>query len=192
MTLSPAFKMAIRPFGDSALLVDIDAGSTDASSDIVMALNAQLSRQRTRGITQTTPSYNSLLVCFEPEQVQHSVPAERDPCHRRYHQRQRHTKGESVVFTGMLRSALRARLVPHWRRNYRKTGSPSLIAFALRNIACMRLVFFRALLTSGIFQTHCTATVCGIREQLCLRHRLPLPALKPAFIPSTRRADGGS
>ena len=73
MTLSPAFKMAIRPFGDSALLVDVDAGSTDASSDIVMALNAQLSQQRSRGITQTTPSYNSLLVCFEPEQVQHSV-----------------------------------------------------------------------------------------------------------------------
>ena len=73
MTLSLAFKLAIRPFGDSALLVDIDAGSTDASSDIVMALNAQLLRQRTRGITQTTPSYNSLLVCFEPEQEQHSA-----------------------------------------------------------------------------------------------------------------------
>ena len=73
MTVSPAFKMAIRTFGDSALLVDIDAGSTDASSDIVMALNAQLSRQRTLGITQMTPSYNSLLVCFEPEQVQHSA-----------------------------------------------------------------------------------------------------------------------
>ena len=72
MTLFPAFQMAIRPFGDSALLVDIDAGSTDGSSDIVMALNAQLLRQRTRGVTQTTPSYNSLLVCFEPEQVQHS------------------------------------------------------------------------------------------------------------------------
>ena len=72
MTLSLAFKMAIRPFGDSALLIDIDAGSTNASSDIVMALNAQLSRQHIRGITQTTPSYNSLLVCFEPEQVQHS------------------------------------------------------------------------------------------------------------------------
>ena len=72
MTLSLAFKMAVRPFGDSALLIDIDAGSTDASSDIVMALNAQLSRQHIRGITQTTPSYNSLLVCFEPEQVQHS------------------------------------------------------------------------------------------------------------------------
>ena len=73
MTPSPAFKMAIRPFGDSALLVDVDAGSTDASSDIVMALNAQLLQQRTRGITQTTPSYNSLLVCFEREQVLHSA-----------------------------------------------------------------------------------------------------------------------
>ena len=73
MTLSLAFKMAIRPFGDSALLVDIDAGSTDASSDVVMALNAQLLQQRTRGINQTTPSYNSLLICFEPEQVQRSV-----------------------------------------------------------------------------------------------------------------------
>ena len=71
MTLPPALKMAIRPFGDSALLVDVDAGSPDASSDIVMALNAQLSRQHIRGVTQTTPSYNSLLVCFEPEQVQH-------------------------------------------------------------------------------------------------------------------------
>ena len=73
MTLSLAFKLAIRPFGDSALLVDIDAGSTDASSDIVMALNAQLLRQRTHDITQTTPSYNSLLVCFEPEKVQQSA-----------------------------------------------------------------------------------------------------------------------
>ena len=73
MTLSLAFKMTIRPFGDSALLVDIDAGSTDASSDVVMALNAQLLQQRIRGMTQTTPSYNSLLICFEPEQVQHSV-----------------------------------------------------------------------------------------------------------------------
>ena len=73
MTLSLAFKMAIRPFGDSALLVDIDAGSTDASSDIVMALNAQLSQQRTGGIIQTTPSYNSLLICFEPKRVQLSI-----------------------------------------------------------------------------------------------------------------------
>jgi len=73
MTVSLAFKMAIRPFGDSALLVDIDAGSTDASSDIVMALNAQLSQQRTRGITQTTPSYTSLLVCFEPERMHRST-----------------------------------------------------------------------------------------------------------------------
>ena len=73
MTLSLAFKMAIRPFGDSALLVDIDAGNADASSDIVMALNAQLSQQRIRGITQTTPSYNSLLVSFEPERTQHPV-----------------------------------------------------------------------------------------------------------------------
>ena len=56
MTQSLAFKMAIRPFGDSALLVDIDAGSSDASSDIVMALDSQILRQRTRGITQTTPS----------------------------------------------------------------------------------------------------------------------------------------
>ncbi|MED6301367.1 MAG: allophanate hydrolase subunit 1 [Pseudomonadota bacterium] len=73
MTQSLAFKMVIRPFGDSALLVDIDAGSSDASSDIVMALDSQILRQRTRGITQTTPSYNSLLVCFEPDQVQHSA-----------------------------------------------------------------------------------------------------------------------
>ena len=71
MTQSLAFKMAIRSFGDSALLVDIDAGSSDASSDIVMALDSQILRQRTRGITQTTPSYNSLLVCFEREQIQH-------------------------------------------------------------------------------------------------------------------------
>ena len=73
MTLSFAFKVAIRPYGDSALLVDIDAGSTDASSDVVMALNTQLLRRRTVGITHTTPSYNSLLVCFEPERAKQSV-----------------------------------------------------------------------------------------------------------------------
>ena len=73
MTLSFAFKIAIRPFGDSALLVDIDAGNTDASSDVVMALNTALLQQRTVGITQTTPSYNSLLIYFEPKRVPRSV-----------------------------------------------------------------------------------------------------------------------
>ena len=73
MTLHLALKVAIRPFGDSALIVDIDAGNTDASSDVVMALNTQLLRRHTVGITHTTPSYNSLLVCFESERIQKSV-----------------------------------------------------------------------------------------------------------------------
>ena len=61
--------MTIRPFGDSALLIDIDAGSTDASSDVVMALHTQLQRQRIAGITSATPSYNSLLVSFDSGRV---------------------------------------------------------------------------------------------------------------------------
>ena len=73
MTKSHAFKMTIRPFGDSALLIDINAENTDASSDVVMALNNQLLQQRTRGITQTTPSYDSLLVCFDPGRVQQGL-----------------------------------------------------------------------------------------------------------------------
>jgi inhibitor of KinA len=89
MTTSHAFKMTIRPFGDSALLIDIDAGSIDASTDVVIALNTRLLQQRTSGITQTTPSYDSLLVCFDPERVQqgflqteiHSIADAVDPTH---------------------------------------------------------------------------------------------------------------
>ena len=73
MTALHAFNMTIRPFGDSALLIDIDAGNTDASSDVVMALNTQLLQQRTGGITQTTPSYDSLLVCFDPQRLQQGL-----------------------------------------------------------------------------------------------------------------------
>ncbi|MGB1350175.1 MAG: 5-oxoprolinase subunit B family protein [Luminiphilus sp.] len=73
MNTSHSFNITVRPFGDSALLVDIDAGNTDASSDVVMALNNQLVQQRTGGLIQTTPSYNSLLVYFDPERVQQSV-----------------------------------------------------------------------------------------------------------------------
>ena len=73
MTTPRAFKMTIRPFGDSALLVDIDAGSTDASSDVVMALNTLLTQQHKDGITQTTPSYNSLLVSFDSGRLNQSV-----------------------------------------------------------------------------------------------------------------------
>ena len=154
-----------------------------------MALNAQLSRQHIRGITQTTPSYNSLLVCFEPEQVQHAVL-----------QSEIHAIADTINvkecrgISGLYRHASTRptrSTVPHWRRNYRKTGSPSLIAFA-PEYRVHAVGFFRALLYLGNLPTHCTATVCGIREQRCLRHRLPLPGLKPAFIPSTRRADGGS
>ena len=73
MTSSRTFNMTIRPFGDSALLIDIDAGSTDASSDVVMALHTQLQRPRIAGITSATPSYNSLLVSFDSGRVRQNA-----------------------------------------------------------------------------------------------------------------------
>ena len=164
MTQSLAFKMAIRPFGDSALLVDIDAGSSDASSDIVMALDSQILRQRTRGITQTTPSYNSLLICFEPEQVQHSVL-----------QAEIHAIADTIDIKDIPKgnqwslpacfdapyaldcAALETELSQDWQ---------SIIdCFCAAEYRVHAIGFLPGFTYLGIFQTHCTATVCGIREQ---------------------------
>ena len=188
MTLSPAFKMAIRPFGDSALLVNVDAGSPDASSDIVMALNAQLHysipvllpKRR-----QATATYSSALSSSKCNtSLQSEIHAIADAINVKDMQ------GESVVFTGMLRRAyaldrvaLETELSQDWQ---------SIVdCFCATGYRVHAVGFLPGFTYLGIFQTHCTDRLRDPRQR-CLPHRLPLPALKPVFIPSTRRADGGS
>jgi KipI family sensor histidine kinase inhibitor len=73
MTSLREFNLMMQPYGDSALLIDIEADSTDASTNVVMALNTQLKQERIRGIISTTPSYTSLLVCFDSARLQKSA-----------------------------------------------------------------------------------------------------------------------
>ena len=87
---------------------------------------------------QATTAYSSAL---SPSKC-NTLPAERDTCHRGYHQRQRHTKGESVVFTGMLRRALCARSC-RLETELSQDWQSIVDCFWQRNIASMRLVFFR-------------------------------------------------
>ena len=60
------FHAAIRPFGEVGSLVDISAPTMDEACHTVMALNKALLARRLSAIVSTTPSYSSLLVCFNP------------------------------------------------------------------------------------------------------------------------------
>ena len=60
------FHAAIRPFGEVGSLIDISAPTMDEACHTVMALNKVLLARRLSAIVSTTPSYTSLLVCFNP------------------------------------------------------------------------------------------------------------------------------
>ncbi|MDG1032817.1 MAG: allophanate hydrolase subunit 1 [Luminiphilus sp.] len=60
----------IRPFGDTAALVEF--ASDDRATPSAMALNRLLRAEDPQGIVSTTPSYDSVLVTFDPTKTSYS------------------------------------------------------------------------------------------------------------------------
>src|SRR3984893_17797295 len=65
-TLSPP---RILPSGDSAIMVEFSRNIDDAANNRVLALDRTLSREPVSGVTETVPTYRSLLVHYDPVQI---------------------------------------------------------------------------------------------------------------------------
>jgi KipI family sensor histidine kinase inhibitor len=57
------------PSGDSAITVEFGRDISDESNRRVLALDRALKRQAVVGIVETVPTYRSLLVHYDPEQI---------------------------------------------------------------------------------------------------------------------------
>jgi 5-oxoprolinase (ATP-hydrolysing) subunit B len=65
-TLSPP---RLLPSGDSAITVEFSRNIDDAANQRVLALDAILAREPVSGVTETVPTYRSLLVHYDPVQI---------------------------------------------------------------------------------------------------------------------------
>jgi KipI family sensor histidine kinase inhibitor len=57
------------PSGDSAITVEFSRDIDDAASQQVLALDRALAKQVIAGVTETVPTYRSLLVHYDPVQI---------------------------------------------------------------------------------------------------------------------------
>ncbi len=65
-TLSPP---RLLPSGDSAITVEFSRHIDDAASQRVLALDQALARETIAGVTESVPTYRSLLVHYDPVQI---------------------------------------------------------------------------------------------------------------------------
>jgi len=65
-TLSPP---RILPSGDSAITVEFSRNIDDAANQRVLALDRTLANEPVAGITETVPTYRSLLVHYDPVRI---------------------------------------------------------------------------------------------------------------------------
>src|SRR3954471_23089993 len=65
-TLSPP---RILPSGDSAITVEFSRNIDDEANRRVLALDRALARDAVSGVTETVPTYRSLLVHYDPVQI---------------------------------------------------------------------------------------------------------------------------
>jgi KipI family sensor histidine kinase inhibitor len=65
-TLSPP---RILPSGDSAITVEFSRNIDDAANQRVLALDRTLAAEPVSGVTETVPTYRSLLVHYDPLQI---------------------------------------------------------------------------------------------------------------------------
>ena len=65
-TLSPP---RLLPSGDSAITVEFSRNIDDAANQRVLALDRSLARERVLGVTEAVPTYRSLLVHYDPVQI---------------------------------------------------------------------------------------------------------------------------
>jgi KipI family sensor histidine kinase inhibitor len=59
----------LLPSGDSAITVEFSQNIDDAANQRVLALDRVLTREPLSGVTETVPTYRSLLVHYDPEQI---------------------------------------------------------------------------------------------------------------------------
>jgi allophanate hydrolase subunit 1 len=65
-TLSPP---RLLPSGDSAITVEFSRNIDDAANQRVLALDRTLAQETDGGVTETVPTYRSLLVHYDPLQI---------------------------------------------------------------------------------------------------------------------------
>ena len=65
-TLSPP---RLLPSGDSAITVEFSRNIDDAANRRVLALDRTLAREPASGVTESVPTYRSLLVHYDPTQT---------------------------------------------------------------------------------------------------------------------------
>src|ERR1700681_2606995 len=65
-TLSPP---RLLPSGDSAITVEFSRNIDDAANQRVLALDRSLTGEPVAGVTETVPTYRSLLVHYDPMQI---------------------------------------------------------------------------------------------------------------------------
>src|SRR6202171_2704791 len=63
------FPPRILPSGDSAITVEFSRNIDDAANQRVLALDRTLARESVSGVTETVPTYRSLLVHYDPVQI---------------------------------------------------------------------------------------------------------------------------
>src|SRR3954468_13207332 len=73
-TLSPP---RILPSGDSAITVEFSRTIDDEANRRVLALDRTLAREPIAGVTETVPTYRSLLVHYDPVQIAFDALGER-------------------------------------------------------------------------------------------------------------------
>ena len=73
-TLSPP---RILPSGDSAITVEFSREIDDAANQRVLALDRTLASEPVSGVTETVPTYRSLLVHYDPVQIDFDALSER-------------------------------------------------------------------------------------------------------------------
>jgi KipI family sensor histidine kinase inhibitor len=59
----------LLPSGDSAITVEFDRNIDDAANQRVLALDRVLANEPLLGVTETVPTYRSLLVHYDPTQI---------------------------------------------------------------------------------------------------------------------------
>src|SRR5271169_1770934 len=73
-TLSPP---RLLPSGDSAITVEFSRNIDDAANQRVLALDRVLANEPVTGVTETVPTYRSLLVHYDPVQIDFDTLGER-------------------------------------------------------------------------------------------------------------------
>ena len=67
----------ILPSGDSAITVEFSRNIDDAANQRVLALDRTLASEPLSGVTETVPTYRSLLVHYDPVQIDFDTLSER-------------------------------------------------------------------------------------------------------------------